>query len=585
MICKNLSQFYLEIFLVVILSAEIYCVQHRSDLRGLNRSSISPGGVNIFPIGCNVLLVGTGEQVEQITNQTETNVDDLEQVLDLNQTLTVTVASQPENTVCYDDLGCITRFSFADPLLWPINLLPEAREKIGTYFTLYTRESPNPQPPIQISAGDPDAISATTFKATRPTKFLVHGWRNNGFEDTFQELTQRLLTNGDFNVICVHWGGGSSAFYFQAHANTRLVGLEIALLVNTMVEKLNVNATDVHLIGHSLGAHTAGYAGEKIPNLGHITGLDPAGPYFRRMPSFARLDYTDAQFVDGVHTDAGFLGIYEPVGHLDFYPNGGRNQPGCQPSEWSDFCDPFAALSDITACDHRRAIHYYSSSLEDTCKIVGYECADYDSYNNGTCTSCGSDNTRCAVFGLDAIRYPSRARVNVKLYSTTGEINPYCTFQYIVSVKLAKPRVAKPTVNGLLRLSLIGEKGYRPNFSTPIRILEHGKDHRFLLSFPSSLGPIKNVVLQWIYIHTELLDPSCFLGICNKRLYVNSVTVSLLNSYPEANKIANTYENCPRFPPAAIPTFQSMEFSTENSCSSNFQLLNIIWNAEPLILH
>ena len=28
----------------------------------------------------------------------------------------------------------------------------------------------------------------------------------------------------------------------------------------------------VHLIGHSLGAHTVGYAGEKIANLGRITG-------------------------------------------------------------------------------------------------------------------------------------------------------------------------------------------------------------------------------------------------------------------------------------------------------------------------
>ena len=61
-------------------------------------------------------------------------------IYDLNQTLSATAEElKSNNTVCYQDLGCINCSSFADPTLWPINLLPESWEKINTNFTLYTR--------------------------------------------------------------------------------------------------------------------------------------------------------------------------------------------------------------------------------------------------------------------------------------------------------------------------------------------------------------------------------------------------------------------------------------------------------------
>lgn len=37
-------------------------------------------------------------------------------------------------------------------------------------------------------------------------------------------------------------------------------------------EHVGVDPLNVHLIGHSLGAHTVGYAGERIKGLGRITG-------------------------------------------------------------------------------------------------------------------------------------------------------------------------------------------------------------------------------------------------------------------------------------------------------------------------
>lgn len=62
-----------------------------------------------------------------------------------------------------------------------------------------------------------------------------------------------------------------------------------------------------------------------------LTGLDPARPAFEDcIGPENHLDRTDAEFVDIIHSCAGFLGFKNPIGHVDFYPNGGSPpQPGC----------------------------------------------------------------------------------------------------------------------------------------------------------------------------------------------------------------------------------------------------------------
>lgn len=42
------------------------------------------------------------------------------------------------------------------------------------------------------------------------------------------------------------------------------------------------------------------------------------------------IDKSDANFVDIIHTNGNSLGLFKPLGHIDFYPNGGVAQLNCK---------------------------------------------------------------------------------------------------------------------------------------------------------------------------------------------------------------------------------------------------------------
>ncbi|XP_059168294.1 pancreatic triacylglycerol lipase-like [Physella acuta] len=207
--------------------------------------------------------------------------------------------------------------------------------KLNTLFKLYTRAQP--ATPLDLPATQVKTSLTTIWPGfvSRPTQIIVNGYEDNVDVTSWaKQMKDELLKQGDYNVILVDWSGGNKLPYTQATANTRVVGAQIAQLINQISAKYGTPAKSFHVIGHSLGSHISGYAGERVPGLGRITGLDPAGPYFENTPVSIRLDPTDALFVDAIHTDAGTLltanlGIMQAVGHVDFYPNGGHNQPGC----------------------------------------------------------------------------------------------------------------------------------------------------------------------------------------------------------------------------------------------------------------
>ena len=102
--------------------------------------------------------------------------------------------------------------------------------------------------------------------------------------------------------------------------------------------------------------------------LRRITALDP-GQYGFQGPWHQELIISkdDADYVDVIHTDAMAYGFLRPLGHADFYPNGGSYQP-CS-------CDHNCTDIDCLGwSDHGRAPAYYEESILSQSKFPSWRC-------------------------------------------------------------------------------------------------------------------------------------------------------------------------------------------------------------------
>lgn len=69
-----------------------------------------------------------------------------------------------------------------------------------------------------------------------------------------------------------------------------------------LIDYYQLDPSKIHVMGHSLGAHISSYFGKGVPGLSRITAFDPAQPGFEGCPKEVRLDKSDADFVDVIHT-------------------------------------------------------------------------------------------------------------------------------------------------------------------------------------------------------------------------------------------------------------------------------------------
>nr|XP_028582763.1 LOW QUALITY PROTEIN: lipase member H-A-like [Podarcis muralis] len=275
--------------------------------------------------------------------------------------------------------------------------------------------------------------ASTHLNLTKQTIIIIHGYRLTGSPPVWiDEIKELLLKKEDSNVITVDWNRGATTVYYpSAVKNAKTV----VGILNNLIDQMLANGASldsVYMIGVSLGAHIAGFVGKAYNGkIRRITGLDPAGPSFTgKLPS-ERLDHTDAQFVDVIHTDIDALGYREPLGNIDFYPNGGTDQPGCPKTIFSG--------TQYLKCDHQRSVFLYMASLKQNCNVTGYPCDSYVNYRNGKCVHCEAFKPLpCPVLGYYADKWKDRLIEKnppvTRAYFDTSDKDPFCMYHYSVDI-------------------------------------------------------------------------------------------------------------------------------------------------------
>ncbi|KAK5644781.1 hypothetical protein RI129_006081 [Pyrocoelia pectoralis] len=372
-----------------------------------------------------------------------------------------------ERRVCYGDLGC---FEAQGPFAY-LEMVPGPPENVNTKFFLYPshKSRRNGFTHLEIpSSNVSDAFNwgEKGFNRDLPTKVLIHGFGSDCSHIWVYELRSALMAVEEMNVICVDWSKGAELpNYVKAVVNTRLVGKQVSNLLKGLMEKSGLLETHVHLIGFSLGAHVAGFAGANLGNLSRITGLDPAGPLFESQDPRARLDQTDAHFVDVIHSNGenlilGGLGSWQPLGHVDFYPNGGRMQKGCSNIFLGAVTDIIwsPSIEGRSLCNHRRAYKFFTDSVSPRCHFPAFPCNSYDDFLEGHCFPC-TDERHCGNMGYYADRWQGRGQ----LYLITREEEPFCAYQYKINIKTSSTDI--PIVSyGKIQIVLLGDSTLNETF-------------------------------------------------------------------------------------------------------------------------
>ncbi|XP_031350138.1 inactive pancreatic lipase-related protein 1-like isoform X2 [Photinus pyralis] len=427
--------------------------------------------------------------------------------------------------------------------------------QIEPNYLYYSRV--NPTEAVHIDLDDFDFVLSNNIDALLPTYTIAHGFLEGGGQTWIKRLVKELLIRENCNIIVIDWHGGSDPPYSQAVANIRVVGTITAHLLADLARHTGEQRLKhVHCIGHSLGAHLSGYIGyalEKDFNLrlGRITGLDPAEPHFARAQAPVRLDHTAADYVDVIHTDAsafirGGFGIVEKIGHVDYYPNGGSSQPGCDRAVAQHISGSgsfFRGIRKFLGCNHIRSYNYFIESINSKCPFTSIACNSYEDLKSGTCFECGKNGQHCLKFGYHGRElYDHLIKTkeisphkNLVQYLITGSDEPFCRAHYRITVDISNSTESKRHGGevGQFVFKIHSTRDGKGPHSGEVILNEggyHGPDLQYRAVVSGHLvSHLKTVDIEWRY-RSSVINPLTWRLMRSPRIYVAKVQIEAMET-------------------------------------------------------
>jgi hypothetical protein len=158
------------------------------------------------------------------------------------------------------------------------------------------------------------------------------------------------------------------------------------------------------------------------------------------------------------------FGLWEPIGHVDFFPNGGQEQPGCTDTKQSVVVTHFdKTLSREVACSHIRAWRLFQETLlnkaaggQNRCDFTAFSCpGGLKSFERGFCfPDLPKPNTSLALdssYRNDIGRFGEDVKGEGVMFFATRATPPYCGTQIQASIHIS-PKTG--VIKGIILLNL-----------------------------------------------------------------------------------------------------------------------------------